>query len=77
MGLLKFLKLVKCICFFNAKGTASHMTEAEYLKVNLAICLIDFRDVRYKVYSGKLTWNSRPLIRQCRLYFPSRSCFNL
>ena len=41
MGLIKFFKVVECICFFNAKGTAfSHMTEAEYLKVNLPMLVL-------------------------------------
>ena len=49
MGLKKFLKLVKCIIIiiiiiilllFNAKETASHMTEAEYLKVNLPMLVL-------------------------------------
>ena len=40
MGLIKFLKLVKCfgvVSVPRAPGTVSHMTEAEYLKVNLPV----------------------------------------
>ena len=35
MGLIKFLKLVQCVSFFNARGTASHMIEEEYLNLHV------------------------------------------
>ena len=41
MGLIKFLKPVNVfVFFFNAMGTVSHMTEAEYLKVNLPMLVL-------------------------------------
>ena len=40
MGLVKFLKPVKCFFFSIAMGTVSHMTEAEYLKVNLPLLVL-------------------------------------
>ena len=40
MGLIKFLNLLKVFVFFNAMGTVSHMTEAEYLKVNLPMLVL-------------------------------------
>ena len=39
-ALQSFLNLLNVFAFFNVKGTASHMTEAEYLKVNLPMLVL-------------------------------------